>query len=191
MGKSLVSCFLTHGVDYRREKGMSCCSNGSDSPHRRGVTSFFICPTAAKIWRVYCPRAVWVDDPLNCPSLFRDPGPHLTHDSVGPLESIFQTSSLAAQPFLRGSRHSICSSNRHLALLAVMAMRAKVTSISCRRWTRTTGCLVCVVLYTELNGLCTARAKFVGWTNVDCCQCSFKLYHSDFCRRFVAQLVVQ
>jgi len=40
MGKSLVSCFLTHGVDYRREKGMSCCSNGSDSPHRRGVTSF-------------------------------------------------------------------------------------------------------------------------------------------------------
>jgi len=103
--------------------------------------------------------------PLNCPSLLRDPGPHLTHDSVGPLESIFQTSSLAAQPFLRGSRHSICSNNRHLALLAVMAMRAKVTSISCRRWTRATGCLVCVVLYTELNGLCSARTKFVGWTS--------------------------
>ena len=188
MGKSLVSCFLTHGVDYRREKGMSCCSNGSDSPHRRGVT-FFYMPDGRKDLTRLLPEGCLGRWPPKLSLFVGDPGPHLTHDSVGPLESIFQTSSLAAQPFLRGSRHSICSSSRHLALLAVMAMRAKVTSISCRRWTRATGCLVCVVLYTESNGLCSARTKFVGRT------LTVASVHSNsttrICRRFVAQLIVQ
>ena len=36
------------------------------------------------------------------------------------------------------------------------------TSISCRRRTRATGCLICIVLYSEIDAQCDKLAGFVG-----------------------------
>jgi len=45
---------------------------------------------------------------------------------------------------------------------AVEAGQAKVTSISCRRWTRATRCFKCVALYTKVDAQRDKLALIVG-----------------------------
>jgi len=40
------------------------------------------------------------------------------------------------------------------------------TSISCPRWTRVTGCLICIMLYTEVNAQCDKLVTVVGRTKL-------------------------
>jgi len=53
-----------------------------------------------------------------------------------------------------------------LFLLSVKQLDSENTSISCPRWTRVTGCLICITLYTEVNAQCDKLVTVVGRTKL-------------------------
>ena len=56
--------------------------------------------------------------------------------------------------------------------------------INYRRWTRATGCLICIMLYTEVNEQCDKLAKLVGRTLTAASNCQLT---NDGCLFYCAQ----
>jgi len=108
-------------------------SNGSDSPHGRGVTPLlraieYVRRTPRLDGLVHCPRGVGYMSPYIAPLSMGSSEPYLIYGFLGPHESAAQMTSRLVQPFGRAygrdrPRYSVCSNSPHLAVRAAMLAR--------------------------------------------------------------------